>query len=1078
MPYSFAHIQRAWSVQDPQLVGMMMALAHQADAAPKQPIPDDELTFERFLSKIFAASFREQDAEVQFAQRLAMIATLEADQGSAPLPERYKLHVLLRALWEDDSPYARVVLIQAIRELPLVYGVWKAIKHIFKAAEAKHDYAMLAVISAKLDLARAKPQAQGISGATLTYMVLRAWRVLRTLGEQAPIRYADTAILYLAEYAESIQDGRMIVSNTWVLNHLCFHNLPHSYGIDQFKLAGKRKLFDAKGRAFAQLWQRHPAPLLRLIGLARSEAVRQWATDSLIHDFALQLREVSVGSIQQLSQLAIYSSARDELIVWLLKHASFEQHQYAALGLHDVVIALLDSPFADAQRYACGYAKAHGRQIPLSHLLRLADSSSPEVRQLVMELLLSRDPRVDIGLVAWGQLLDSSHHHAMAAEQLRKHFGRSELHAEWFAERLLSGSRFSVDFAKANLLGLHPLKSLPVAYWTDLANTLSAEARHRSAMQFVLEQLHAVGLAQVDTTLWPYLLLHPHAQATVKDWLNRDELKAASLEMAYWHALAYEPDWQQSAMVQAIKQRESQLWATQLSFDADLAEVVRGWLADVRRFAPATLGFDWLMTLAQREEPEYHDFAVERMIKAFVPADFAPSTEPATAASPTGDSHVDLAQQSFLFTGKLSSMTRDQAEAMVTAANGKNSGAVNAKLDFLVIGDDGSPLYGNGRKGSKQVKAESLVAQGAAIKIISETAFLQMLAGQSRAASTDQTVAGCEVLWQMITAQPQSPSSRLAIQYIRHHHAELCLSLTDRPVDPDAVIPKDFLIFERVAPLLAHIYSEIRQFALELARFELKRWQPTTAQLLSLAESKHAEVQQFVHAAIFDEPAAANQAYHLDGSSLEAELVYRLCDSKQRFARQLGMQLISGFAVFQAPDVLFQLTESHDRELRYTVLRILWRLYRHYSTTATWQPSSTPLVTLGKAKIAAQAARAALQGTGLPTRPSAWPATPSQMQALLKRWLFELPPARLAPSDREGKRHQPMSASRAKTALIDTFRDLAIEDADFAQLILPVLQAFCDSRGRMEQAACLVAVTRITQAHPQLTDNHTALILG
>ena len=55
-------------------------------------------------------------------------------------------------------------------------------------------------------------------------------------------------------------------------------------------------------------------------------------------------------------------------------------------------------------------------------------------------------------------------------------------------------------------------------------------------------------------------------------------------------------------------------------------------------------------------------------------------------------------------------MTRGEAEAKVTAANGKNSGSVNAKLDYLVIGDEGSPLYGNGRKGSKQVSAEKLIA--------------------------------------------------------------------------------------------------------------------------------------------------------------------------------------------------------------------------------------------------------------------------------------------------------------------------------------------------------------------------------
>ena len=75
-------------------------------------------------------------------------------------------------------------------------------------------------------------------------------------------------------------------------------------------------------------------------------------------------------------------------------------------------------------------------------------------------------------------------------------------------------------------------------------------------------------------------------------------------------------------------------------------------------------------------------------------------------------------------------MTREIAEDMVKNANGKISGAVNNKLDFLVIGDDGSPLYGNGRKGSKQVKAEDLIAKGATLKIISETAFCKCYRGK------------------------------------------------------------------------------------------------------------------------------------------------------------------------------------------------------------------------------------------------------------------------------------------------------------------------------------------------------------
>ena len=75
------------------------------------------------------------------------------------------------------------------------------------------------------------------------------------------------------------------------------------------------------------------------------------------------------------------------------------------------------------------------------------------------------------------------------------------------------------------------------------------------------------------------------------------------------------------------------------------------------------------------------------------------------------------------------------------------------KLHYLVIGDEGSPLYGQGKKGTKQVKAEELNAAGANIRIISETAFLQMLAGQQRhGRRADATLAGCERLWEMAIA--------------------------------------------------------------------------------------------------------------------------------------------------------------------------------------------------------------------------------------------------------------------------------------------------------------------------------------
>ena len=94
-------------------------------------------------------------------------------------------------------------------------------------------------------------------------------------------------------------------------------------------------------------------------------------------------------------------------------------------------------------------------------------------------------------------------------------------------------------------------------------------------------------------------------------------------------------------------------------------------------------------------------------------------TKAAASASPAG--------KKFLFTGKLASMTRTQAASYVDAARGKNAGSVSKDLDYLVIGDDGSFLYGAGTKGDKTIAAEKLIASGSALQVISETQFLEMV---------------------------------------------------------------------------------------------------------------------------------------------------------------------------------------------------------------------------------------------------------------------------------------------------------------------------------------------------------------
>ncbi|MGI9471754.1 MAG: BRCT domain-containing protein, partial [Rubripirellula sp.] len=536
--------------------------------------------------------------------------------------------------------------------------------------------------------------------------------------------------------------------------------------------------------------------------------------------------------------------------------------------------------------------------------------------------------------------------------------------------------------------------------------------------------------------------------------------------------VAYRPTFEKDARIVAWKATD---WGKQgLVFDSEPAATVLGWLKDVRKFSPGDLGFEWLFELVQRTEPLYHDFAVETLTKGFLPADFATSESEAESSEKGAKSdepiQVDLDGATFVFTGKLQTMTRGEAQSKVTNAGGANSNSVTKKLAYLVIGDEGSPLYGQGRKGSKQTKGEKLNEDGAEIRIISERAFLQMLAGEQREFSEDAVQDGCERLWSMMceAEQPDAPLARFALTYLRHHHPEICLAETDRPVDPGAEIPESFLTFDRVLPLFRDARRPLREFALEVATWEFNQWSPPIDGIVTMCESPYLEVREFAAKAMTVEDLPEHRRYRLDPDVLTPDAVYSFCESRNRETRALGMLLIGRHARLQVPDELFRLTESPDGSVRAFVIRTFWSLYRDRGITDDWKPA--PPV-LSKRKKKKQRPDESF-GLGAPPRPEDLPAEMPQLQALLRRILFEVPPGRPPKGDGsavdEMVRMRPMPARQAKLKLIETLRDLAIEDVAFAEQIVSLLREFKLSRGKSEQAACLVAVTRMEHAHPRL----------
>ncbi|HEY8376972.1 MAG TPA: hypothetical protein VIK91_10810 [Nannocystis sp.] len=1076
---SLDDIRRAWDSRDPELSTLIVDLATAADPRPDKPPREGALTYAGFVQHLGSWKYTRSKPQDRARYRIDSFRALEAEGAEVPLPPRLRLYEVLLDLWKrSDGAYERAALLDAIRRIPLRWGPWRGLKQIFKDAEARGDVEILGALAVRFDAAYAskQPKVGEISRHTLGYLVRRAWRYLRRLGESAPPAYVDAAASVLAHYEDNTP-----WNNTWIYNHILFHGTK-KYTRRNFKLyrSGPPNLGE---RAFPELWRRTPRPVLQLLERARSEQVRKFAVQALKTDFRANLREVEAPWVARL--IAVGSATVDEFVIWLLANVpKFDQGSFRELGLHEPVLQLLDSRCDAARVYAAQYARTHARDLALDRLILLANNTNAEVRKLVADLLGDRDPRKDIGLDAWGRLLGTKFGHDLAAAALRKHFSARELTPEWFRDRLLDSRRQVFTFAAELLPKVHTPKSLGAEFFRALLDDARITA---FATEFALDNLARFSTEELGKDFLARMVLHPFARATMLKWIADEKIKAEDIDASFWRAVAFQPTWDEDKWIAELI-GSGRPWARELKFDESLAATALGFLSDVRRFRPSQLGFDWLMQLALRPEPHYRNFALDYMIKALVPADFAPKQEEAAGAAAKASKTVDLGGKTFLFTGKMATMKRDDAEAKVVAAKGKNAGSVTAKLDYLVIGDEGSPLYGQGRKGSKQVAAEKLIAKGAPIKIISETAFLQMLAGEQRSFTGDAVAAGCQRLWDMATGPgpADAPQADFARQYIRRHHPDISLALTDRPVDPGAEIPAEFLTWARVRPLLVDSRAPVRQFGLDLARWELARWSPPLGELLAVVEAPYPEVREFLGRALLAEDTPDNRRFRIDPNSLKADAVYAFCESLVPEVRAIGMSLVRRDARLAIPEELFRLSESPDRHVVAFVVRTFWHLYRDRGITPGWKPAPRPEPKTGPGPKPVAAAKKDLEppeGPGAPARPAGLPADGEALRDFMRRLLFTIPPAKPSSeakqADAEGvigptehvpkaRKLRPLPARKAKLALVEAMRDLAEADRAFAALAGPVLVEFMGSRGASERAACLVALARIRAAHPDL----------
>lgn len=1036
-----AHKERA-----PHLVDLMCALANQSDEKPENEPPAGTLTFSAYRNEVrYARRFDRMSLDEKRLYRQESLAQIEASDIAGVAPERLRLHQIIRSLWEANDAYSRTQLLAVIRQMPLVMGPWRALKQIFKEAEASADFEIYGALVARFDTAFARGWGYGeVSKRTLGYLVRRAWRHLRQFGQSMPSTYPVIASQVLAHYTDDVR-----WNDTWVANHIFFHGLGQ-YKRNKFVLRRTPSSL-LKNRAFPDAWQRAPEPLFSLLQLAQTERVREFATGALKADFKTMLRDVDPSWVPRLIHMA--SPAVDTFVAWLLENVPrFEQAALKDLGLHDAALRLLHSESPKAATWAAGYMLTHARDLALDDVLLLVSSQHAKVREAAAAVLAERDPRDDVGLDAWGRLLGTAYGHDLATTALAKHFSRTELTPAWFHARLRSDDRTVVRFAVDLMPRLHKDKDLDTAFFMGLVDDPEMSRRgHRFAMEH-LEKRGPSALSQADARL---LFLHHRTEDALISWIDDGKLSAETLGADFLKAVCVPA---QFAALDEVKTfLASKPWAEHLRFTESRQDCALRWLGDVRVFAPDALGFEWLLDRVASSDEALHSFAATYMTKAFLPADFAAPSEGAADAVDEAPKDADLEQKSFLFTGKLATMTRSEANKKVVGANGKKASGVNKTLDYLVIGDEGSALYGEGKKGSKQVKAEKLIDAGADLKVISETAFLQMLSGETRSFDEASHEEGAAALWAMLfeDGPEDAPRRRFALQYLRMHHPDICLEETDRFVDPGAEIPATFLTMERIGALLTDKRPALFGFGLELCNWELGRLQPSLDVLLPILEAAPNGAVTLLQRALLADDTEAEKRIRIAPEPHTPAQVFALCEGKSDAVRALGMRLLAAHPRLSEPEALFRLTESPDRHMRAFVVRQLWQLYRARGTTADWTVPTTddaPDTHMGAAAT-----------------PAAAPASAEDLRDFLRRTLFGLPPGRDAKeraSDAPARRKIP--ARVAKKALLEVVRDLAIEDRALATLVAPALQEFQGTRGVSESAAVLVALTRLRHAHPDL----------
>lgn len=578
---TLADLRRLADSRSPDFANAVIAFLEQPEIAPTTPVREGAITLDALVSGVVSNSTRKHGG----AQANRTLWKDFLAQTDPVPPQRLGLCELLVEVYERNDPSTRDALIDIIARAPLRFGLWGAIKRIYKRSEERHDAPLFGAIAARVDQGFGnKAWNQEVTPWTLLYLRRRAWRYLRELAMAAPGLYPDFAVEVLRRYGPETNFPKL-----WVANHIWLHR-GKGYNWREF-YASTLPSDLVKNRAFDDAWKRSPAPLMSLLETCASDPAARFAIGGLRKDFPDALSGVSPAWLASLAQRPL-AVVHDFLTDTLEAAPEFHQGKLRALGLHDTVLALLTSPSNKARAYAIAYARAHGQDLSQHRLLALLECGLRDTASLAASMLQSRAPG-DLGPHSLARMLLTKETAAWAKKQLDGAFERSDFSPS-FLRDMLFGAPSQRQWVKGWLDANYKPQELGSAFWMavvdDRRGDEDDDVRRQAFTQLAKYPAEEIGAP------WLLRMLTSDDGNSFAAQSFRKATKLKDLDVEALKALAFDTRWRASAF-----------------------EV----LGNTKLLSVRDLGVPWLLAMARRTDPTSHEFASRYLLEHVKPADFS-----------------------------------------------------------------------------------------------------------------------------------------------------------------------------------------------------------------------------------------------------------------------------------------------------------------------------------------------------------------------------------------------------------------------------------------------------------------------